>query len=156
MPSDQKLILICYVNRSGSTYLANLFSKSPEIFVCPEADILVNQLLVEPEKKISIKTTKILRKAVAEDPKLKFWNLTIKDVSEIPLHFSNLQYFLWIINNYKEKIKPAATTIVFKAERLIQLYKNYINLNKKFNIYWIAIIRDVRAVYYSQSRNFKP
>ena len=39
------IAFLTYVNRSGSTYLANLLSASDAICVCPEGDKLVSLLL---------------------------------------------------------------------------------------------------------------
>ena len=44
------IILLTYVNRSGSTYLANLLSASDHICVCPEGDKLVSLFLESPDK----------------------------------------------------------------------------------------------------------
>ena len=67
------IILLTYVNRSGSTYLANLLSASENICVCPEGDRLVSLFLENPGVPFHYNTqweTK-LSKILRSDGKLK-------------------------------------------------------------------------------------
>jgi len=151
-----KFIFICYVNRSGSTFLANLFSKSDDICVCPEADILVDLFLVEPEKICTKKTILKFKKALASDAKLSHWNLYINNPEEFLRGQTNFLCFKYILKNYLYWNKKNAQTIVFKAERLIHLYHFFNLLNKTHNIKWVSLIRDCRAVYNSQKQTLFP
>lgn len=154
--SPPDIIFLCYVNRSGSTFLANLFSKSPNICVCPEAEILVDLLLIHPTYLINPKQRKKVLKALQNDQKLLQWG--INEFADLTISAgTNFDCFKAILNQYKKLTKPAAKTIVFKAERLIHLYKIYApDLNLRFNLSWINIIRDSRSVYLSQKRSINP
>jgi len=148
-----ELIFLTYVNRSGSTYLANLLSKSEEILVCPEAEVLVNVFLETPSHKFviydSIKSK--LRKHFIQDEKLRYWGLNPDDLRSLKSCRKNFDAFCQILKRYQERIKPNATKIVFKAERLIDIYTRIPSeLKKKYNLKFIAIIRDCRAIYNSQ------
>lgn len=148
--NQPEIIFICYVNRSGSTFLANLFSKSEKICVCPEADILVNLFLEDPEKICSLRTIHQLEKSLKTDLKLKNWNLRAMDPDSFLTGMSHFQCFKNILGQYKKHIKPKSQVIVFKSERLIYLYDLFNKINQDFNIAWVTIIRDCRAVYNSQ------
>lgn len=151
-----ELIFLTYINRSGSTFLANLFSKSEEILVCPEAEIIMNEFLVEPMKKISWESNmrSKLKNCFLTDHKLKYWNLQMDEIDNLLKAKTNFDAFYYILLAYQRKVKPYATKIVFKAERLIHIYQSFPkSLKLKHNIRFIAIIRDCRSVYASQSSN---
>ncbi len=153
------LIFLTYVNRSGSTYLANLFSKSNDILVCPEAEVIMNEFLTEPEKsfKIDYNIKNRLIKYLREDKKLKYWGLTLNILSEINLAKTNFKVFFYILEAYRKKVKPEAHTIIFKAERLIYLYENIpLRFKEEYNLKLIVLIRDCRGVYASQKNTKMP
>ncbi len=148
-----KIIFICYINRSGSTFLANLFSKSPDICVCPEADILVKLFLEDPYRISTVEKLTQTIDILTEDSKFKSWNLSKNDLRPILISQTNFSCFKQIVKCYQSITKPKSTSIVFKAERLIHLYPK---LNKEDIIKWIALIRDPRAVYNSQKTTKHP
>ncbi len=152
-----RFIFLSYVNRSGSTFLANQLSKSKEICVCPEAHILLELFLISPHKTIHPKTKDRLKKLFIDDKKYNNWRLDAEALKDIKSNFTNFDCFCHIINYYLKINAPAAHIIVFKAERLIELYNNYTSpsLFQK-NILWISLIRDCRAVYNSQRRTNWP
>jgi hypothetical protein len=152
-----KILFICYINRSGSTYLANLFSKSPDICVCPESDTLVDLFLVKPVDKPIISSIIKLKHAVKNEPKLHAWQLPEDITNSLPMESSNFDCFLYLVKAYQKRVKPGSKIIVFKAERLIELYEAYsVELGGRYNLNWIAIVRDCRAVYNSQKRTLFP
>ncbi len=153
-----KLIFLTYINRSGSTFLANLFSKSPDVLVCPEGEILMNELLVNPGQHSNMKKenrNKFIRH-FKEDPKLKYWNLSEDIFENLPENANNFEIFILIITSYKNQIKPEASVILFKAERLIHLFDNLMEFVSFDETCFLSIIRDCRGVYASQKITIIP
>jgi len=149
-----KYIFIIYLNRSGSTFLSNQLSKLSEILVCPEAEILVNILLKNPDTMLNKKEQEILGSAIENDRKLKHWNLDI-DLSKTDPQ-SKLDLFFNILNQYRSRTKPGSTLIAFKAVDLInciEILHEY-GSQKGLDIYFISLIRDPRAIYNSQRRTY--
>lgn len=145
-----KYIFLSYLNRSGSTYLANLLSRSPEICVCPEAEILYELLLVKTaliiSKKKAIKFEKILR----EDKKLKLWRICSKQL--ITADKSCFENFLEILNTYRGIHYPDAEIILFKHNYLFNLEHHF----KLIDCFLINLIRDPRGIYTSQKNTISP
>jgi len=153
------IIFLTYINRSGSTYLANQFSKSDDIIVCPEAEVIMNEFLVEPMKNISweSKIRLKLQNYFLTDHKLKYWNLQIDEIDDLLKAETNFDAFFYILDAYRKKVKPEAHTIIFKAERIIHLYENIpLRFKEEYNLKLIAIIRDCRGVYTSQKNTKMP
>jgi len=151
-----ELIFITYVNRSGSTLLANLLNKSEEVLVCPEAEVLVNEFLVNPKKRFQYDyfARERIRKFKIYDDKLKFWYLNSSDLTFLKDCETNFDTFVQILKVYRDRIKPNANKVIFKAERIIQLVRFFPeDIIQKYNIRIIAIIRDPRGVYSSQKEN---
>ncbi len=147
----KKIIFISYVNRSGSTFLGNTLSQSKEILVFPEAEILVNLLLVNPTDKF--KLHKEIEIQIRTDSKLKYWKLTTEDLSALHHANTNFDAFVIILVTYKNKFKPNASVLIFKAERIIYLYENIKwHFSDQYNLLLIGLVRDPRAVYESQKR----
>ena len=143
-----------YLNRSGSTFLSNQLSKLSEILVCPEAEVLVNMLLKNPDTRLNKKDQEILGSAMEKDRKLKHWNLDID--SKKTESQSKLDLFFNILNQYRSRTKPGSTVIVFKAVDLInciEILHEY-GLNKGLDIYFISLIRDPRAIFNSQRQTY--
>jgi len=112
----------------------------------------MNELLVEPDACFipgEERKNKFLG-FFMDDPKLKVWELTENDFETFPKDASNFEIFIFILTIYKNRIKPGASIILFKAERLIHLFDNLIPLALTSNIYFLSIIRDCRGVYASQ------
>lgn len=150
-----KLILLTYVNRSGSTFLANTLSKSKDIMVFPEAEILVNLLLVQPELKFDLFDE--IGTQIKIDPKLKCWNLSIDSLSVLQNVETNFEAFVEILKAYKNRYKPDAKILLFKAERLIYLYDRiHIYFKQKFNLFMVGLVRDPRGIFASQKRTKMP
>ncbi len=154
-----KLIFITYINRSGSTFLANLLSKSPEVLVCPEAEVIMDELLVNPNNgfHFDLVTKNKWENIILTDEKLKFWDLKTEDLKELENVKSNFEAFHTILKVYLGKTKPAASTVVYKAERLIDLFQEiFESFGGIYNMYLVAIIRDCRAVFQSQRTTIHP
>ena len=148
-----KILFISYINRSGSTFLANEFSKYDSILVCPEAEVLFYFFIQKTEQihQHPAKLHRLITNILTTDPKLKFWNLDPSEFDTKYQYEDNFEVFLDILMKYREKVKPEATTILFKAD-IVAYYCNHIpeQYYKKHNIKIISIIRDGRASYASQ------
>jgi len=146
-----RIIFLTYVNRSGSTFLANTLSKSKKIIVFPEAEILVNLLLIKPELHFSY--SRIFLNQILSDAKFSCWELNWNELSGLHNIDTNFDAFIEILKIYRNKISPGADLFVFKAERLIYLFsKIKAEFRKSHNLLLIALVRDPRAIYESQKR----
>jgi len=151
------VIFISYINRSGSTFLLQQLSKSDNILSCPEADCLANIFLTNPYNLIQKTNFHKILNSLYSDFKFKNWSIPIESISKINCNRSGLQIFLEILLIYKELTKPSATVIVYKAERLFQLIPFFNDtIIYKYNLKFITLIRDIRAVYYSQKNTTIP
>ena len=149
-----KYIFIIYLNRSGSTFLANQLSKLNEILVCPEAEVLVNMLLKNPDTRLSKKEQESLGSAIENDRKLKHWNLDI-DLRKTDSQ-SRPELFFNILDHYQSRTKPGSRAIAFKAVDLINcidILHDY-GIQKGLDIYFISLIRDPRAIFNSQRQTY--
>jgi hypothetical protein len=151
-------IFLTYVNRSGSTYLANLLDSSPKILACPEGDALVTFFLEDPAGTFTFdeQTEVRLRNLFTDDPKLQWWGEVHLFLRGLERARNNLEAFFMILMNYKEQVKNDAEYILFKAERLIFLVKRIKAVEIPHHINFINIVRDPRAVYASQKRTIIP
>jgi hypothetical protein len=154
-----KIIFITYINRSGSTFLVNNLSKSADILVCPEAEVLIDLFLNSPAEPFNFnrRLSDKLLNAIRTDPKLKYWGLVKEDIiDDITGAKTWFDAFIKILEAYKKKVKPGSSTVVFKAERLIYSYNRILPLAALYNIRFVALVRDCRAIFYSQNCTFVP
>ena len=154
-----ELIFLTYINRSGSTYLAQILSSSREILVCPEAEVLVEKFLEDPGKKFK-STESEGRKQIQglnSDWKFKYWYIAPEELESLSPAPNNYGIFYSIINLYKEKIKPGALKILFKAERILYLWDKIKGASQSDDLlHLIAVVRDPRGVYASQKQTVWP
>lgn len=147
----KKIIFLTYVNRSGSTFLANTLSRSEEIMVFPEAEILINLLLVKPEAEFNL--LEKIETQIKLDSKLKYWELITEDLTSLRTAPTNFDAFVNVLLAYRNKFKPNAKIFLFKAERILFLYENItIHFAGKYNLLLVALVRDPRGIYESQKR----
>ena len=145
------LLFITYVNRSGSTFLANLFSRYSNVIVCPEGEVLVKNFLYHPLSKSSIKIPELFR----DNLKLNYWGLEVSQLEKIDTTLNNIDKFCEILNIYRSGTNSKASTIVFKAPELIDTYNKISQTTKeKYNIKYVSIIRDGRASFSSQKETY--
>lgn len=153
------IILLTYVNRSGSSYLANLLSASDSVCVCPEGERLVSLFLESPGKTFRFdnhwkaKLSQILKL----DRKLRTWGLGDDIYQALEGVSKNIDAFMAFLRCYQDKQKPDATSILFKAERLVDLFCD-IEKSKiaDIEVKYLSLVRDPRAVYASQKRTLIP
>lgn len=148
-----RIVLLFYINRSGSTFLGQQLSRFNEILVCPEADILANLLLVQPNSKPRDYAN--LLQQFSEDEKLVHWGIEPK-LLQIE-NLCNFEIFKYLLELYREKVKPGARIILYKAERLFQLTRVLIPIiDNGENLSFLWLLRDLRAVYNSQKSSINP
>jgi len=153
------IILLTYVNRSGSTYLANLLSASDSVCVCPEGDRLVSLFLESPGKTFYLndqwkaKLFHILK----SDKKLSSWGIGDDVFSSLKDASRNIDAFIAFLRCYQLGQKPEASSILFKAERLVDLFAPIDReRGNGISIKYLTLIRDPRAIYSSQKRTLIP
>ncbi len=146
-----KIAFLSYINRSGSTFLLNKLSNYKNIFVSLEAEILIKLLLNKPNEKFSVGTKNKLKLLFKKDQHFKYWNIHENNISQLSHDLTNFQTFNHLINQYKTNVKPKANYIIFKGNDLFNFY-NEIHENdiKDYNIKFLSIIRDPRAIFLSQ------
>jgi len=153
------IILLTYVNRSGSTYLANLLSASDSVCVCPEGDRLVSLFLESPGKAFHFdpRWEARLSQILNLDSKLRSWGIGNDVFSSLGDARRNIDAFVALLRYYQLKQKPGASSILFKAERLVDLFAP-IDREKGngISIKYLSLIRDPRAIYASQKRTLIP
>jgi hypothetical protein len=145
-----KYIFLSYINRSGSTYLANLLSKSPEICVCPEAEILYEFLLLNPGSVVRQNQVKKLQHIFEKDKKLTLWNISFENI--INQDKTYISILLTILERFQQIHYPHSNYIFFKHNYLI----NYIKQFNSKDFFWINLIRDPRGIYASQKNTISP
>ncbi len=144
-------IFLSYINRSGSTFFVNQLSKIPEICICPEADILYDLLLTNPDHIIQNKDILIWGNQLKRDLKFRSWKLDITTFLTTSLiGNTSVSLFFLFLNKFREKYFPASSYILFKHNHLIRIIDNKELCS--YNIKWIALLRDPRAVFNSQKR----
>ncbi len=154
-----KIVFLTYVNRSGSTYLANLLSASDDICVCPEGDMLISLFLESPGKSFRLDKHQRadLEKLIRSDSKLKHWGIGDDIFNILEEVNSNIAAFLAFLQYYLLNQKPEASYILFKAERLADLFPLIESSRASgFTFKYLSIIRDPRGIYESQKRTRIP
>lgn len=144
------------MNRSGSTFLVNQLSKVPDICVCPEADILYELLLLDPNRIIRNKDIYKWNILLENDYKFKNWGLPIQSLlNEKVSGERTLTLFIRIIIDFQRKNFPHSKIIVFKQNFLYRLASNVKNHNG-IDFFYISLIRDPRGIYHSQKNTVTP
>lgn len=153
-----KLIFLTYINRSGSTFLANLLSGSEDVLVLPEADILVSSFLEDPGRMINFneKNTRKLKEILSDDPKLKHWRISLDSVVQPGESLSGFKVFCRILDGYRKIHKPRASVMIFKAERIIRLLPGFKESTSDVDVRFLGLIRDPRGTFLSQRDTVSP
>ncbi len=148
-----KLIILTYVDRSGSTFLANQISRCPSVFVFPEAGGLSRYLLENPLQKF--KGNKFLEKRLLiktkQNYQLQQWPLKELINRSWDIATKNIDVFIEMLKLYAAKLGSKADIWMFKQPNLFSLHENKGYLNKQpFKLEHICLLRDPRAVFNSQ------
>ena len=154
MIKKNKIILLTYKNRSGSTFLINKLDKYKDICSVSEGGGIV-KLLDNPEANFTESSfNSILRKISNPEDKLFSWNLFIEDLTTLKDCVTNWEAFQNILQVYKNKNKPEANYIIFKHPRINSIIKNFgSDFFNKNEVYLIFLVRDGRAIYASSKFN---
>lgn len=148
-------VFLSYINRSGSTFLVNQFSKLETFCVCPEADILYNRLLTWPDQKVSFKKKPINK--ILKDLKFRRWQLSEKKAKNIlEANYTNAKKFLLLLDLFRKTHFPLSKYNVFKYNYIIRL-KPYLDKTKTSDsFFWISLHRNPLHVFASQRKNISP
>jgi hypothetical protein len=156
-----KIVFLTYLNRSGSTYLANLLSSSKDVCACPESDALVRLFLEAPAARFALtsRTRRKLSESFSRDEKMAAWDLVNGMWTCLENARTNLEAFVSVLNYYSNSVKPRVKIILFKAERLSALMEKIFKANlenPEIDMCFLSIIRDPRAVVSSQLKTLIP
>ena len=155
-----KLIILNYIDRSGSTFLANQISKFSEILVFPETCFFSGYLLKNPQQKFKVDNSLKRRISILLEEKnqLHQWHLSELVNRNWSKETANIDVFFEMLRIYAEKHNSKARIWVFKQPNMFTLIENNNKLKVPgLEIKYICIIRDPRAVFNSQlkaSRDF--
>lgn len=147
------IIFLSYINRSGSTFLAEQISAHPDVCVCPEAEVLIRLFLRDNNFYGDAANSRIqfLKDALNKDPKLSEWGIRYDDIeSYVKEHKSSRDLFERFLFAYRDIVKPKARLIIFKGTELLKVYENTPEVDKPL---CIVITRDGRAAYASQKKS---
>ncbi|ABW67639.1 hypothetical protein Dole_1835 [Desulfosudis oleivorans Hxd3] len=137
--------------------MASLLNNIPDICCTPEAEILSKLLLTGNAKDpVSEETIKIIETAMASDPKLSFWNLTLSDLDiRFGSKTSKEEMLFSILRAYGKKNKPDANVLIFKCPILNDYLKNCCKNEDliRSDLFFLALLRDPRASFESQKRS---
>jgi hypothetical protein len=151
------LIFLIYLNRSGSTLLANQASAHPSICVCPEAHQPIRRLLGQMGPRMAL--SERLDRLVAEtkiEPKLSSWGLDSALLRQ-RLEGSNddIEAFYRLLDAYAETHAGASDQVMVKGLFLLQLMRQHglKALQRGRKVRAIILFRDPRSIMSSQYRN---
>ena len=149
-----KFVFLLYINRSGSTFLSNELSKMRDILICPEAEILVNQLIKKHEVPMHGVGVSMLEKALTTDRKLKYWGLNPEAIQDD--NSNRLDVFFTLLKTYHASTKPDARIILFKAVDLMHYIDPLLDYCEKHDteISFLILLRDPRGIYNSQRQTY--
>ncbi|MBN2348493.1 MAG: sulfotransferase [Bacteroidales bacterium] len=153
-----KLILITYIDRSGSTLLTYQLSRHKQIFVFPEAGYLSGMLLHHPFDRFELSGSKLRR--IYEDLKthhqLKYWPVQELLERANTQTITNFDFFLEMLKAYAIVNGHNESIWVFKQRNLLSIFQNRQKLSKNgVEIFCIGLIRDPRAVFFSGTQILK-
>lgn len=150
----KKLILITYVNRSGSTLLLNLFSKVPQVFSCLEAEVLIEELLKKPLDLVNPTLIETLNK----DVKLSAWNLPQIKFTDNLTSETRFDLFIRLLTQSRDIEGVSADVICFKGTKVFENFSSIKHLcnHNGIDCKLVRIVRDPRAIYISQHNTISP
>ncbi len=152
-----KIVLINYLNRSGSTLLLSELSKVKNFVCLPESELLVKLLLSKPNQKIrpNSRVIALLDNALKDDPKLSLFPFNESVSNLIESHEKQVTgqifFFRFIFAAAKQE-NPLCTHVLFKNTHISFLLKRTpVHLLAQNNVQLFFLLRDPRAIYLSQS-----
>jgi len=136
-----------------------LLSKDPSFCTCPEAEVLVNYFLSNPNRpfKLNDEMLFLIFSWVDFDIKLKSWGLDKLLLKRLLKHAQDFYgAFIVFLECYRMQYFPSATTVVFKATKISESLFGLLNYESFKSIQAIRIVRDPRAVFSSQRKTVSP
>lgn len=147
-----RLLFLAYLNRSGSTLLANLLSRDPGFCVCPEAHRPLRRILARPGKPLEPRSRDRFLADLRSEAKLAGWGLSGLGKDRFPPGASGWEVFRSLVEAYRERTVPGARVVVVKGAFFLDLLQGDEGLPApEFRI--AALLRDPRAVFASQRRS---
>lgn len=152
------IIFLIYLNRSGSTLLANQASGHPAICVCPEAHRPIRRLLGDLEPRVTL-TRRIERMAaeVSSDPKLRSWGLNGDSLlKHMASANDDVDALYRLLDHYADTHMPGARQVMVKGLFLLTLLRRHgiAGLQREGrNVRAIFLFRDARSIMSSQFRS---
>ncbi len=156
-----QVVLAPFISRSGSTFLFNQLSAHPEICVCPEAEALIEDIVLAEPSELGPPRTGLLARigtSVRDDHKLKHWGLDVEAISA-PLRAApgRLDILQVVLEAYRDRTKPAARVLLFKGpQALFAAFEGGARFADGTQPLLLGIVRDGRACYASQKRAIRP
>jgi len=149
----KQIWLVSYINRSGSTFLLNELNKYNQIVSLPEGERVVKFLLQNPTKKIKDYKDLVIKinQMIERDQKLRLFGVSINE-SDIISCQNYIDVFFKFILKSANFLKPDAEVLVFKDTRLVKYFERLVQLETKYNLKFIFLTRDPRAIYCSQKK----
>lgn len=146
-----KFVFLSYLNRSGSTFLVNQLSKLPALIVCPEADILYDQLLCNPNEILLPEKSAQIVSTLEKDKKFSVWKMNLQNFES----FSGTRFDLFqqILIAFARTNAPETQIVLFKHNYLYRLFPNFGN---KEGFLFLSLLRHPAAIYSSQTRTISP
>ncbi len=148
-----KLIILNYIDRSGSTFLINRLSRHPDILVFPEAAVFSSYLLKNPQQQFKADNSLIRKIFVLsrENKQPDPWQLKELINRNRSKEISNIDVFIEMLGTYAQKHNNKAGIWIFKQPNMLVLLENTKKITVPgFEIKYACIIRDPRAVFNSQ------
>jgi hypothetical protein len=150
------VVFLAYVNRSGSTFLSQQLSRSPDVCVCPEANVPLRKLVenLDPGLGLGPRGLERLNRALSEDSKLRTWGLT-EDGVALSESMPRVDALHRLIDAYRASTKPEARWILCKGPFFLDAYRGLADALRERGVETrcLVLARDGRAVFASQKRS---
>ncbi len=147
---------LAYINRSGSTFLSQQLSRSPDVCVCPEANVPLRRLVETraPVARLGPRDLERLNRALSEDPKLRTWGLTEEGVA-LSASTPRADALRRLVDAYRWSTKPDARWALCKGPFFLAAYPGLADAlgERGIETRLILLVRDGRAVFASQKRS---
>ncbi len=159
---ELKIAFLTYLSRSGSTLLARLLDEYDDICVTTEGEIPLELFGVKSYSPITFDSKQYLEmylNNILDKSRFASWNIPNDQILNLcnqvgfPINGPQLVYIL--LYAYKEIYKPKARMVVYKACPFMPWHISE-SMQHFPEAKYIHLIRDPRAVYYSQKYSLDP
>lgn len=153
---NRDIVLLVYLNRSGSTYLANQLSAHPALAVAPEGHGPIERLLLSQDGSDVDEIRLQLERDILEDEKLSSWRIDRAVWNERSTNATDrLDLFYSLCESFADCHAPLASTVAVKGNFLRELIlrEGFDALQRDRTVRAIFLMRDPRAMFASQRRS---